>query len=62
MGGMFSVVKARDDVKPGDYRDPGNYKHPPGTVAYEFQGDMPEPVRAALVTPDNKRQLPKSST
>ena len=28
MGGMFSVVKVRDDVKPGDYTDPGWYKHP----------------------------------
>lgn len=38
MGGMFSVVKVRDDVAPGDYRDPGPYKHPPGTVAYEVKG------------------------
>ena len=28
MGGMFSVVKVRDDVKRGDYTDPGPYKHP----------------------------------
>jgi hypothetical protein len=61
MGGMFSVVKVRDDVKPGDYRDPGNYKHPPGTVAHEFQGDVPEPLRAALVNPDNMRQVRKPS-
>jgi FtsP/CotA-like multicopper oxidase with cupredoxin domain len=59
MGGMFSVVKVRDDVKRGDYRDPGNYKHPPGTVAHEFQGDVPAPVRAAPVTPDNKLQVRK---
>ena len=45
MGGMFSVVKVREDVAPGDYKDPGPYKHPPGTVAYEFKGDVPEPSR-----------------
>jgi hypothetical protein len=27
MGGMFTVVKVRDEVKPGDYRDPGWFKH-----------------------------------
>ena len=35
MGGMFSVLKVRRNQKPGDYKDPGWYKHPPGTVAYE---------------------------
>jgi FtsP/CotA-like multicopper oxidase with cupredoxin domain len=33
MGGMFTTVKVRDDLAAGDYRDPGWYKHPPGTVA-----------------------------
>ena len=47
MGGMFSVVKVRDDVKPGDYKDPGWYRHPPGTVAYEYQGELQPPPRAA---------------
>src|SRR3990167_8167958 len=37
MGGMFSVVKVRDDVKPGDFSDPGWYKHPEGTVAYALK-------------------------
>ena len=32
MGGMFTVVKVRDEVA-ADYRDPGWYQHPPGTVA-----------------------------
>ena len=35
MGGMFTVMKVREDVAPGDYRDPGWYQHPRGTVAYE---------------------------
>ncbi len=36
MGGMFTVIKVRDGIAPGDYRDPGWYKHPKGTVAYEL--------------------------
>ncbi|MBI3513975.1 MAG: copper oxidase [Proteobacteria bacterium] len=32
MGGMFTVVKVREGLAPGDYRDPGWYRHPPGTV------------------------------
>lgn len=43
MGGMFSVVKVREGIAPGDYSDPGPYKHPPGTVAYEFKGVPAEP-------------------
>ncbi|TFW09359.1 copper oxidase [Oxalobacteraceae bacterium OM1] len=46
MGGMFTVVKVRKDQPPGDYTDPGWYKHPKGTVAYEWQGDLPEPARS----------------
>jgi len=32
MGGLFTVVKVRDQLKSYD-EDPGWYKHPPGTVA-----------------------------
>ncbi|CDG83559.1 multicopper oxidase family protein [Janthinobacterium agaricidamnosum] len=46
MGGMFTVVKVRKDQKPGDYRDPGWYKHPPGTQPYEWTGALAEPVRS----------------
>ncbi|MCK9914096.1 copper oxidase [Microbacteriaceae bacterium K1510] len=49
MGGMFSVVKVREGLAPGDYKDPGPYKHPPGTVAYEFKGATPEPERRSDV-------------
>ena len=29
----------------GDYTDPGWYKHPAGTIAYEWTGPMNEPAR-----------------
>ena len=45
MGGMFSVVKVRGEQKPGDYKDPGWYRHPAGTVAYEWTGPIAEPAR-----------------
>ena len=47
MGGMFSVVKVREGLARDDYKDPGWYKHPKGTVAYEWKGAMPETPRAA---------------
>jgi hypothetical protein len=46
MGGMFSVVKVRKGIARDDYKDPPDYDHPPGTVAYEFKGKTTEPVRA----------------
>jgi hypothetical protein len=45
MGGMFSVLKVRRDQPAGDYRDPGWFKHPAGTVAYEFTGALPDAAR-----------------
>ncbi|GGC23325.1 multicopper oxidase family protein [Pseudoduganella buxea] len=41
MGGMFTMLKVRPDVRRGDYRDPGHYRHPKGTVAYEWKGELP---------------------
>ena len=32
MGGLFTIMKVRDQLKSYD-EDPGWYKHPPGTVA-----------------------------
>jgi len=40
MGGMFTLMKIREGLAANDYRDPGPYKHPEGTVAYEFTGDV----------------------
>ena len=45
MGGMFSVVKVRDGLGRNDYKDPGWYRHPPGTVAYEWKGGAPPRAR-----------------
>ena len=52
MGGMFSVLKVRDDQKPGDYADPGWYRHPTGTQAREWTGALPEPSRVAAPKAD----------
>ncbi|MDD2729631.1 copper oxidase [Malikia sp.] len=45
MGGMFSVLKVRADQKPGDYQDPGWFKHPAGTVPREYTGPVAEATR-----------------
>ena len=45
MGGMFSMLKVRKDQKPGDYSDPGWYKHPAGEIAFEWTGALPDPAR-----------------
>jgi FtsP/CotA-like multicopper oxidase with cupredoxin domain len=47
MGGMFSVVKVREGLAANDYKDPGWYRHPAGTVAYELQNSAAgEPKRS----------------
>ncbi|MDC7692316.1 multicopper oxidase family protein [Vogesella indigofera] len=45
MGGMFSVLKVRKDQPAGNYKDPGWYQHPAGTVAYEYSGELPTAPR-----------------
>jgi FtsP/CotA-like multicopper oxidase with cupredoxin domain len=39
MGGMFTVLKVRDDIRPGDYSDPGWYRQPKDTVAKRVSTD-----------------------
>jgi hypothetical protein len=46
MGGMFTVVKVREGLAANDYKDPGWYKHPPRTVAWEVEGPAAPPRRA----------------
>jgi len=43
MGGMFTTLKVRAGMAANDYRDPGWYRHPKGTVAFEYT----EPVAPA---------------
>ena len=54
MGGMFSVVKVREGLAPDDYKDPGWYKHPPGTVACEWKGRAANDARAPAPVPASK--------
>jgi len=54
MGGMFTVVKVREGLARDDYKDPGWYRHPPGTVAYEWTGEPPKLARAEPVDADSR--------
>jgi len=55
MGGMFSVIKVRDDLGANDYSDPGWYRHPSGTVAKRISSDpdFGNPVRRPPLPPTN---------
>jgi FtsP/CotA-like multicopper oxidase with cupredoxin domain len=52
MGGMFTTVKVREGLARNDYKDPGWYQHPPGKVAYEYTGPLPQTPRVAGPKPD----------
>ena len=63
MGGMFTVVKVRDNLAPGDYRDPGWYPNPKGTVAMRVSqdpnfGSPPRRRPAAAATPKSSTPEP----
>ena len=52
MGGMFTTVRVRDRLGPGDLREPGWYDAPPGSTAARVSrdpdfGDPPRPPRPA---------------
>jgi len=51
MGGMFTVIKVREGLARDDYKDPGWYKHPAGTLAYEWKGEAPAAALAAPAAP-----------
>jgi FtsP/CotA-like multicopper oxidase with cupredoxin domain len=58
MGGMFTLMKVRPDQKKGDYTDPGWYKAPKGTTAYEWTGELPPAVSAPNApVPDGVKPL-----
>jgi FtsP/CotA-like multicopper oxidase with cupredoxin domain len=46
MGGMFTTLKVRQGLARHDYKDPGWYAHPNGSVAREWTGDTPVATRA----------------
>lgn len=50
MGGMFTVLKVRDNQAKDDYCDPGWYDSPKGTTAWLYEGEEPEAVRAESAT------------
>jgi hypothetical protein len=60
MGGMFTLIKVREGLARDDYRDPGWFAHPKGTVAQRVSAD-PEfgrPIRRGKTvsrTPDRAR-------
>lgn len=47
MGGMFTTLKVREGLAREDYRDPGPYQHPKGSVAYEYVGEVPNAISVA---------------
>jgi hypothetical protein len=55
MGGMFTVVKVREGLAADDYKDPGWYQHPAGTVAFEIDNaNAPAPRRQTGAAPSTK--------
>jgi hypothetical protein len=58
---MLAPLKVREDLAPGDYRDPGWYKHPKGTVAYEVDvaaEDVQQQQPSAGGSPGTELQMP----
>jgi FtsP/CotA-like multicopper oxidase with cupredoxin domain len=52
MGGMFTTLKVRQGLARNDYRDPGWYRQPPGSFAYEWTGPPAPVARAPSVGAD----------
>ena len=55
MGGMFTVLKVRDELK--GHADRGWYKHPKGTLAYRVSSD-PGLAPAASTKPQDMPAMP----
>jgi hypothetical protein len=65
MGGMFTLMKIREGLAANDYKDPGDYKHPQGTVAHEVQvsaSDAPRRGSAAGEQPSQAAKVVKPGT
>lgn len=57
MGGMFTTVKVREGLARNDYKDPGYFKHPKGTVAREVVNDLPPVERSGMSVPDGGLEM-----
>ena len=61
MGGMFTTLKVREGLARNDYKDPGWYKHPPGTMARLVAGaemkDMPTAAEAQDKSPPAQMEM-----
>jgi hypothetical protein len=62
MGGMFTVMKIREGMARDDYSDPGPYKHPAGTVAYEVDAPSTEAPRQENKRDNNDGGKPPQDT
>jgi FtsP/CotA-like multicopper oxidase with cupredoxin domain len=58
MGGMFTVMKIREDMAHDDYSDPGPYKNPQGTIAYEVAAPSGTPPRQPVPPNGTKESKP----
>jgi hypothetical protein len=62
MGGMFTVIKIREGLAAGDYKDPGPYKHPAGTIAYEVESPASRGPRPAEIKPEGGMDVRKPAS
>ena len=58
MGGMFTTLKVRAQLGAGDYRDPGWFPHPAGSVAWEWTGQPHDAGAPRQTTPGSAPQAP----
>jgi hypothetical protein len=56
---MFTTLKVRKGLGANDYRDPGWFRHPAGTVAHEWQGAPPDATAARQSVPGQAPQAPR---
>ena len=57
MGGMFTTVKVREGLARNDYKDPGPYKHPKGSLAREVMNDLPPVERSQVTVPEGGTEI-----
>lgn len=57
MGGMFTTLKVREGLARNDYKDPGPYKNPKGTVAHEVINDLPPVERSEMSVPEGGTEM-----